>query len=486
MKIKVKFMLIVSAVLLVGLVAGLSWTMFSSYKATVHQATEEVNSLSDMIQESIYGFMSVGQQEVLDAFIEKIKKFNSIKEFRMVRSQALTTELGKKENRDPRDDMDKKVLQTGVEAVKEVTLNKEMCIRRVLPIKARQDCLSCHASAKEGDVMAVTSLTVSYQPSINQMIDGVSKTALLQIIVILIAIASIFVLFNRLIMRPINDMGGFADKLGSGDLTVSVDERAKDEMSTLGGQFNIFVRKIGQMIGQIRGSSNQLSSSAGEVSKGAQTIADGAQQQSASFEQLSASVQSNAENTKNANGLAQDIVQKVAHTEQAMDSTIEAMGAIAKGSKQMAEAADLITEIAEQTNLLALNAAIEAARAGEHGKGFAVVADEVRTLAERSAASAKEIRTLLKDNLKQVQDGVTVSKEAAENTKGIIISVRKIADELQQIAAITQQQAAAMEENASITESNAAAAEQLAASAGAMASQSELLRNLVAQFKTTS
>ncbi|MEI8012916.1 MAG: HAMP domain-containing methyl-accepting chemotaxis protein [Candidatus Omnitrophota bacterium] len=277
--------------------------------------------------------------------------------------------------------------------------------------------------------------------------------------------------------------GVVSGAMAEGDLTQRMNINRNDELGTLSLSMDNLSVKLGGIVSEIRSSAGQLLDATNEVSSGSQQIADGAQQQSASFEELSSSVQANAENVKDANQISQDMSRDAQKAGQAMDSNVEAMTGIEKGSKQMAEAVELITDIADQTNLLALNAAIEAARAGEHGKGFAVVADEVRQLAERSATSAKEIQNLIKENLRQVAHGVKISQEAGEIVRGITESIKKVSGQLQQVANATQEQAAAMEQNTSITESNASAAEQLAASAEQMSSQAEALQNMVAQFK---
>jgi len=303
----------------------------------------------------------------------------------------------------------------------------------------------------------------------------------------LIAVAVFFSMkFAADIANPIIRTCGLLGEMSKGDFSGSVDSALLsrgDEVGLMGKALDTLGSTMNQFISQVQGAAGQLTSASEQISSSANQIADGAQQQSASFEQLSSSVQANAGNAGGASDTSKAAASKANQTGQDMHSMLEAMTGIEKSSKQIAEAVSIITDIADQTNLLALNAAIEAARAGEHGRGFAVVADEVRKLAEKSAFSAKDINRLIKDSLTQVESGVGISRTAGDSLQQMVADIKTVASNLQNIAGATHQQAAAMEQNTSISEANASAAEELAAASEELSSQAEVLHNMVEKFK---
>lgn len=311
---------------------------------------------------------------------------------------------------------------------------------------------------------------------------GGSSFLIILTIVAVVGAIILGIIIAKLITSGILEVCGTTKKVADGDLREKVSAKSNDEIGDLANDVNQMVDNLSGIVRQVKEAADQLESSSQEVQHGSQQIADGAQQQSASFEELSSAVQSNASNANDANDIAQKTAKDAIQTGENMNTTIDAMNAIEKSAKQIAESVVIITDIADQTNLLALNAAIEAARAGEHGKGFAVVADEVRKLAERSASSAKDITNLIQDSLAQVENGVSLSNSAGESIRNIVENIQSIAKQLESISSSTQEQAATMEQNTSITESNASAAEELAAAAQEMTKNAQLLQSLVNKF----
>ncbi|MCA9401257.1 MAG: methyl-accepting chemotaxis protein, partial [Candidatus Omnitrophica bacterium] len=178
---------------------------------------------------------------------------------------------------------------------------------------------------------------------------------LILLAVILIVIVVLGLGFNKMLMNVINSMVENLKDIaqGEGDLTKSIQVDTKDELGELAGWFNTFIQKLEGIICQVKDAAEQLATAVEEVSSSSQQISDGAQQQSASFEQLSSSVQANASNAQSANEVTQESANNADRIGQKMDQTIDAITTIETSSKQIADAIAIITDIADQTNLLA-------------------------------------------------------------------------------------------------------------------------------------
>ena len=237
----------------------------------------------------------------------------------------------------------------------------------------------------------------------------------------------------------------------------------------------------------------QVNDAAGQVSSTSQQLAEGASEQASSLEETSSALEemaamtkTNATNAKQANELSNQARTAAESGNETMDRLNAAMTAINESSGKISKIIKVIEEIAFQTNLLALNAAVEAARAGEHGKGFAVVADEVRNLAQRAAQAAGETTDLIEDSVNRAREGSEVACEVADSLGKIVTDVSKVSDLIDGITKASEEQAQGVEQvNTAVsqmdkvTQSNASGAEESASASEELASQSQAVKAMV-------
>jgi methyl-accepting chemotaxis protein len=295
---------------------------------------------------------------------------------------------------------------------------------------------------------------------------------------------------------PLGHAVAVLERVADGDLTALLDVDTKDEVGRMGLALNRAVEMLNSTLQEVASNAASASSSSQQLAAAAEAIASGAQEQAASLEETSASleeitaaVRQSADNAQQANQLATGSKDSAMQGQDVVAKAINAMSEINTSSAKIAEIISTIDEIAFQTNLLAVNAAVEAARAGDEGRGFAVVASEVRSLAQRSAVAAKEIKVLIQDSLHKVDAGSGLVNRSGETLQGIVGSVKRVTDIVGEMAASAAEQSTgieqvntAMTQMDQVTQSNSAQTEELSATAEALSEQASHLMELVNTF----
>ena len=417
-------------------------------------------------------------------------------------------------------------------------------IRYMKPIKLTADCLACHGSLEHSITGTLTD-PLGYTMEqwnvgeihgafeIIQPLDEVdaavnasifSGTAL-TLVAIALTVLILVLLLNRIITKPLGLLEHAMTRAAEGDLSTEVHYESEDEIGVIIKAQRKMRKGLVELITQFKLTAEQVASAATEIASAAEQSASGAGEQesqagevSSSIEQMAATIVESSQNASSATESARNAAEVAGEGGHIVQQTIEGMQAIAesvkassatiaelgKRSDEIGEIIGVLDDIADQTNLLALNAAIEAARAGEQGRGFAVVADEVRKLAERTTKATAEIAGMIKgiqedtsgavasmeEGTTQVEAGMELAVKAGDSLTSIVSVVSEVQKMIEQIATASDEQSAAAEQIsgnvgniASVSKQSAESAEQMAATAEQLNRQTDNLNELVSRFK---
>lgn len=459
------------------------WETGVNRDIAITQATDFAESINEMTMAGLTGMMitgTIGQREV---FLEQIQELSSVGELRVLRGEALNRLYGSGLPGQPQPDATEAAVLASAQQFVSVERDSRFGehLRIVIPSLAStnylgKDCIVCHQAA-EGEVLGAVSMRISLDRVNDAVTAFRNKSILFAVLASLPLIGFIYYFIRRFVSTPLDHLSRNLAEIaqGEGDLTRRIPEERQDEIGRTASTFNSMLATIAGLVRNVGHSAAEVTRSAASLANGAASLAESSHRQNqqsvnaaGAVEGLNGSIANIAESTEEVRVRSRESQTRSNQGRQSLAHLIGEVEEVERAVRQMAESVQAfvesthsitgmtreVREIAEQTNLLALNAAIEAARAGEQGRGFAVVADEVRKLAEKSARSAGEIDAVTAEIIRRSQSvrssielglqHLGTSRDAAVVVSGVLDSaneaVVEVGQGLDRIAAATEDQ----------------------------------------------